>query len=117
MIDKLTIFKKYKIHIKTEKAALKKPPDWFRILCGKSALLRSTDGAGICTSAAVEASISIDDVLTVTLRNCANGASVCTSTALDAFVRNNVSHFVVPPIHIPTFPKIWNTGNLIVAQI
>ncbi len=51
-----------------------------------------TDGAVICTSAAGNASVSIDNVFAVTLGDSLYGAICCTSAAGDAFVTDFVCH-------------------------
>ena len=57
-----------------------------------SALLGSANGAGACTSAAVDASVSVDNVLAVALGNCVYGAAVCASAARNALIGNYVCH-------------------------
>lgn len=52
----------------------------------------SANGAGTCASAAGNASLSIDNVLTVAGRDRADGALSFTSTASNASILNNVGH-------------------------
>lgn len=56
-------------------------------------LLGSSDGASVCASAALDAGISVDYILSVALRNSFNGALCCASAAGDAIVRNYICHF------------------------
>ena len=56
------------------------------------AFLDSFNGALISASTAGNADVSVDDVLVCTLGNSLNGALVCTSAALDASISNFVSH-------------------------
>ena len=52
----------------------------------------STNGAGTCTCAALDASFSVDDVLAVAFRDSAYGALSCASTTSDALIRNLICH-------------------------
>lgn len=54
--------------------------------------LGSADGAAAFTSAALDASISVNNILAVALRDSTYGAICFTSTAADAFVSDNVCH-------------------------
>ena len=65
-------------------------------------------GTYVCAGTAVNAGVSVDNVLAVALGNCVYGTFACASTAADALIGNNVSHSYVPP-------KIY--GNLIVLII
>ena len=55
-------------------------------------LCRSTYRTSVCTRTAADAFVSVDNVLTVALRDAAGGASIGASAAADAFVRNFVCH-------------------------
>lgn len=57
-----------------------------------SALLRSTNGADTCASTAVDTSISVYNILAVTLGNSTNGTTLSASAASDTFIRNLISH-------------------------
>ena len=59
--------------------------------------LDSTHGALFGTSAAINASTGVDDVLAVALGDRPNGAALGASAAHDASITNNKSHFVTPP--------------------
>ena len=80
------------------------------------ALLGCANGASICTSATLEASFRIDDVLAVTLGNCANRASFCASAALDALIRNHVCHCRCTSV-IDSALQRMQLGILIVTHI
>ena len=56
------------------------------LLCG------SSHRTSICTAAAADALVSIDNELIVTLGNARNGASICACAAVDALVGNLVCH-------------------------
>ena len=58
----------------------------------KLVLLGSSNGASAGTSAALDASVCIDDVLAVSLGNAGNGAFACASAAADAIVADLISH-------------------------
>ena len=59
----------------------------------KELLLRgSSYGTSICTAAAANALVSVDNVLAVTLGDAAGGASISASAASDALIRNLVCH-------------------------
>lgn len=62
--------------------------------------LGCSDGASICTSAAIDAGISVDYILAVALRDSLYGAALCASAARDAGIVNNICHFYVPPFFI-----------------
>ena len=51
-----------------------------------------TNGASASASAALDALVSIDNVLAVAFRDSVHGALSLASAAADAFVSNNVSH-------------------------
>ena len=55
-------------------------------------LRRSTNGAGTCASAAGNASVSIDAILAVALRDSTDRALSSASAAGDAIVRNLICH-------------------------
>ena len=55
-------------------------------------LNRSANRAGVCTRAAADALVSVDNVLAVTLGNARNGASISASAAANALVSNLVCH-------------------------
>ena len=59
---------------------------------GESAFLDCFNGAVVNAGAAVNAQISIDNVLAFALSDSLNGAVVNTSAAANASVSNNVSH-------------------------
>jgi len=59
----------------------------------ESLSLRSAYRAGVSASAATYASVSVDNILAVTLGNCGNGASVCASAASDTFIGYLISHW------------------------
>ena len=52
----------------------------------------SANGAGTCTSTAIDAGVSVDNVTIVALGNSANGAAGFTSAAADASVSNYICH-------------------------
>ena len=56
------------------------------LLCG------SSYGTSICTAAAANALVSVDNVLAVALGNATGGASISASAASDALIRNLVCH-------------------------
>ncbi len=58
-------------------------------------LSRCSYGASICTSAAADAFISVDNVLAVAFGNARGGAAVCTSATADALIGNLVCHWYV----------------------
>lgn len=60
----------------------------------ESTLDRSTYGANTSASTTFDASISVDDVLAVTLRDSGNRAFTCASAASDAFISNHICHSV-----------------------
>ena len=60
--------------------------------------LDSTHGALVGTSAAINASTGVDDVLAVALGDRPNGAALGASAASDASIRNNKSHGFTPPV-------------------
>jgi hypothetical protein len=55
-------------------------------------LLGCIYGAGTSASAAVDAVVSIDNVLAVSFRDSTNGAVSCASTACDASITNYICH-------------------------
>ena len=57
-----------------------------------SVSVRCTYRANTRASAAVDASVSVDNILAVSLRNSANRAALCASAASDTLIRNLVSH-------------------------
>ena len=68
-------------------------PEGTAVLCFfRLLLLRSTDRTCICTCAALEASICVDDVLAVALSDRADRTCICTCTALDACITDSVCH-------------------------
>ena len=60
-------------------------------------LSRCSYRASICTSAAADAFISVDNVLAVAFGNARGGAAVCTSATADALIGNLVCHLEIPP--------------------
>jgi hypothetical protein len=60
-------------------------------LC-KLCLSRSIYGANVCASAALDASVSVDNVLTVTLSNCIYRALTLACAAGDALIVNYICH-------------------------
>ena len=54
--------------------------------------LRCANRANTVASAAVDASVSVDNVLAVSLRNSANRAALSASAASDTLIRDLVSH-------------------------
>ena len=73
---------------------MRTPRHLFSYVC-RLALLRSANGTCACASAAVDASVSVDNVLAVTLGNCVYGAAISASAASDALVRNYVCHISI----------------------
>ena len=69
----------------------------------RSALLDSTGGAGVNAATAVDAGVSVDDILGVALRDSANGAAIGTSAAVQASVSNHISHGNTPPLFYAGF--------------
>lgn len=65
--------------------------------CFQLSLGRSANRAGACASAAANASVSVDNVLAVTLGNCVYRTSLSASAASDAIVRNYICHNSIPP--------------------
>ena len=65
---------------------------FFQISFRKLALRDSTYGASTSAGTAVNASVSVDYVLAVTLGDCAYRALTCAGTAADASARNYVCH-------------------------
>ncbi len=65
---------------------------FFQISFRKLALRDSTYRAGTSAGTAVNASVSVDYVLAVTLGDCAYRALTCAGTAADASARNYVCH-------------------------
>ncbi len=61
-------------------------------LFGRLALLGSTNGTSLCTSAAISAGVSVDYILTVALRDSITGTLVSTSTAHNALIVNYICH-------------------------
>ena len=55
-------------------------------------LLGCIYGAGTCASSAVDAVISINNVLAVAFSDSTNGAVCCASTACDASITNYICH-------------------------
>ena len=60
-------------------------------------LYRSSYGTSICTAAASNALISVDNVLAVALGNATGGACISASAASDAFIGNLKCHNSKPP--------------------
>lgn len=58
----------------------------------------SANRAGACTSAAINASVSVDNILAVALRDSAYRTSISASAASDALVRNYICHSCFPPV-------------------
>jgi hypothetical protein len=52
----------------------------------------SFNRAGLCAVSAIDAGVSVDNELAVTLGDATNGASVSASAAANAFIRNLVCH-------------------------
>ena len=67
------------------------PPVFFCVFVN-SAFSGSAYGANVGTRAAVYASVSVDNVLAVALRDCRAGTFVCTSTTHNAFITNYICH-------------------------
>ena len=63
-------------------------------------LLRCVYRANTGTSSTVDASISIDDIDSVSLRDSLYRALSSTSSACDASISNLISHFISSYIHI-----------------
>lgn len=61
-------------------------------LCTELFSNRCAYGASICTSAAINALLGIDNVLAVSFGDRFNGATVSASAATETFVGNFVSH-------------------------
>ena len=62
-----------------------------------SALYRSANRASTSASAAVDASVSVDNVLTIALRDRVYGAAICACAARDALIIDYICHFSIPP--------------------
>ena len=60
--------------------------------------LGSANGAGAFACAAVDTSVSIDDVFVVTLGDRANGATRFARAAGDASISDYICHFILPPV-------------------
>ena len=58
----------------------------------ESSLLDSFNGAGASASAALDALISVDNILAVAFSNDAEGAGVCTGTAAQTSVSDEICH-------------------------
>lgn len=68
-----------------------------------SSLLAFADsayGTTLCTSAAIEAAVSVDFILAVAFYDSANGTTVCTCAAGDAIITNYVCHASNSPFFI-----------------
>ena len=63
----------------------------------KQLALDRTHGALIGTSAAIDASVSVDNVLAVALGDRTHGAALGASAAHNASITNNKSHVFTPP--------------------
>lgn len=57
-------------------------------------------GTTVCTSAAIDAAVSVDVVLAVAFCDSANGTTVCTCAAGDAIFTNYVCHASNSPFFI-----------------
>ena len=60
-------------------------------------LNRSAYWANTCTSTAIEALVSVDNVFAVSCRDSANRALSFTAAAVDAFITNYICHWKTPP--------------------
>ena len=81
---------------------------------GNRLLLRlggSTDGASTGAGAALDALISVDDVLVFAFRDSANGAFGLASAALDAFIRNYIRHGLYLQVLFGPFGHSYHTMN------
>ena len=58
----------------------------------------SFNGATVCTSAAIDASVCVNNILAIAFSNSANGATLCTSAAGDAIIVNYKCHFLDLPL-------------------
>ena len=68
-----------------------------RITGKKSALLGSAYRAGTGASTARNASVGVDNILSIAFRNCADGAFLGASAASDTIVVDNICHENTPP--------------------
>jgi hypothetical protein len=57
----------------------------------------SVNGAGLCAVSAIDACLSVDNELAVTLSNSLNGAICSACAASDAIIGNLKCHGYVPP--------------------
>ena len=71
--------------------------DLFLCSLDELCLLRCSNRASSFASAAVNASVRINNILAVTLRNSSYGAAVSASAASDAIIRNLICHNKIPP--------------------
>ena len=53
-----------------------------------------------CTSSTRNATICINFIMSLTLRNCSYRASTCTSSTAYAIITNNICHYKVPPFDL-----------------
>ena len=58
----------------------------------KSAFADRFNGAAVCTCAAFDAGIGINNILSVAFADCAYGATVCTCAARNAVAADNICH-------------------------
>lgn len=70
------------------------------VLNGSSACLRSLYGTYASASAAIQASVSVDHILVIALRDRACRTFVSTSTTADASVSNLICHNDTPPLYV-----------------
>ncbi len=71
--------------------------------------LRSTNRTNACARTAVNASISIDYILTVAFANSTYRTFSCTCTTADAIIINSICHDIAPPyilVNYFTYPYI-----------
>ena len=79
------------------------------------ALLDSTGGAGINAAAAVNAGVSVDDILGVALGDSADGAAISTSAAAQASVSNHIGHGKYTSVILCRF--LYPAFEVIIAQL
>ena len=64
-----------------------------RLLCSLLALADSSGGAGASASTAIDAGISVDNVLAIALGNSAYGTFCCAASAANTRIIDNVCHW------------------------
>ena len=74
--------------------------------------LDSLYGTSACTSAAIDAFVSIDNVFVIALRDSADGALTLTCTACNAVISNYMSHWYTPPCYLT-----YNIKCIVIMQV